>query len=273
MNTTAGRATERAADPAAQLAGHLPAVALIELVQEAELLTRVDRKYVIDAGDLAALLAEVPRGTRVLEIGGRRDFGYVSTYLDTPDLFSFHSSGRSQRRRWKVRERTYLDTGGNWLEVKTSGPRDQTVKQRLAHPGAVRDGLSSDGVTFVSSIIGDRPARSLRPVLVTSYRRTTLLLPTSGTRVTVDVDLGWTSLQTGRDLERGGLAVVETKTGSTPSPVDRLLWARGHRPVRISKYGAGMAALHPELPRLKWHRALDRHLSCPSTPPRRGVTP
>ncbi|NIZ92280.1 polyphosphate polymerase domain-containing protein [Kineosporiaceae bacterium B12] len=253
--------------------GQLPAVGLAELVEEAELLTRVDRKYVIDAGTLESLLADVPSGTRVLEIGGRRDFAYVSTYLDTPDLLSFHSSGRSRRRRWKVRERTYQDTGGNWLEVKTTGPRSQTVKQRLAHPGAVRDGLSSDGVAFVSGIIGDSPARSLHPVLVTSYRRTTLLLPTSGTRVTVDVDLGWTSLQTGRDLERGRLAVVETKTGSTPSPVDRLLWAHGHRPVRISKYGAGMAALHPELPRLKWHRALDRHLSCPSTPLRRGVTP
>jgi hypothetical protein len=38
------------------------------------------------------------------------------------------------------------------------------------------------------------------------------------------------------------------------------MWSRGHRPARISKYGVGMAALHPDLPRLKWHRALNKHL-------------
>src|SRR5699024_4990496 len=93
------------------------------------------------------------------------------------------------------------------------------------------------------------------------YRRTTLFLPQSASRATVDVDLGWTSLGAGRrDLERPRLAIVETKTGATPSAVDRLLWARGHRPRRISKYGVGLAALHTELPDLKWHRVLRRDL-------------
>ena len=59
------------------------------------------------------------------------------------------------------------------------------------------------------------------------------------------------------------LAIVETKSAGAASEVDRLLWRAGHRPVRISKYGAGMAALHPDLPRLKWHRVLDTHLGVP----------
>ena len=59
------------------------------------------------------------------------------------------------------------------------------------------------------------------------------------------------------------MTIIETKTGSTPSAVDRLFWSRGHRPVRISKYGVGMAALSPALPRLKWHHVLDRHLGLP----------
>lgn len=263
-------------NPAVSVAGrveHLPPISLAELVHEAELLVRVDRKYVLAAADLDVVLAAAPRGTRVLEIDGRREFGYSSTYLDTPDLRSFHSSGRSQRGRWKVRGRTYLDTGGNWLEVKTAGSRDQTVKQRVAHPQPVEEGLSSEGTSLVGEVIGAELTRSLRPVLVTAYRRSTLLLPGSGARVTVDLDLRWTSLRTGSELERGGLAIVETKTGSTPSALDRSLWTHGQRPVRISKYGVGMAALHPELPRLKWHRALDRHLSCPSPSIRGDVTP
>lgn len=240
----------------------LPAVGLPDLVAEAELLTRVDRKYVLDLDDLDAVLAKLPAGTRVLEMDGRRDFGYRSTYLDTPQLGSFLSSGRSHRGRWKVRGRSYLDTGGHWLEVKTAGARNRTVKQRATLTQPVEDGLPADALELVAEVIGPDRAHALRPALVTTYRRTTLLLPGTGARVTLDVDLGWASCRTGGTLRRDRLAVVETKTGSTPSAVDRTLWSLGHRPVRISKYGAGMAALHPELPRLKWHRALERHLGC-----------
>lgn len=242
----------------------LPTITLDELVERAELLTRVDRKYVLPIGAVHHLLAGVPSDTRVLEIAGRRTFGYRSTYLDTADLQSFLVAGRAHRRRWKVRTRSYLDTGGSWLEVKTRTARDQNLKQRIEHPDAEgAGGLTADGAAFVGGIIGADLASALRPVLVTGYQRSTLFLPASASRLTIDVDLGWTALTSRRSLDRPTLAVVETKTGSTPSAADRLLWQRGHRPVRISKYGVGMAALHPDLPRLKWHRVLHQHLGLP----------
>ena len=237
----------------------LPGVGLADLVEAAELLARVDRKYVVAIDELPVLLAATPPGTRVLQIDDRRTFAYRSTYLDTPDLDSFLTSGRSHRRRWKVRSRAYLDTGGSWLEVKTAGARGQTIKRRLPMAPQELEGLTPDGSGLVTGIVGAGVADRLRPTLHTTYRRTTLLLPCSA-RVTLDVDLAWASARTSRTLSRPGLAIVETKTGSTPSSFDRSLWALGHRPVRISKYGAGMAALHPDLPRLKWHRALERHL-------------
>lgn len=202
----------------------------------------------------------------MLEIAGRRSFGYRSTYLDTPERDSYLLAGRRRRRRFKVRTRAYLDTGGCWLEVKTRSGRDLTVKERIEHPDAEGVGLTEEGLRFVDARIA-LPASSLAPVLVTAYSRTTLFLPDSCSRVTIDTDLGWTSL-TGhrRDLDRPGLAIVETKTGSTPSGFDRLLWSRGHRPVGISKYGAGLAALHPELPRLKWHHTLTTDLHVPRSP-------
>jgi hypothetical protein len=248
------------------LAGLAP-VALADLVEEAALLARVDRKYVVPVAALDELLTALPQGTRVLEIGGRRRFGYRSTYLDTPDLASFHSSGRSQRTRWKVRTRDYLDTGGRWLEVKTRGARGATVKQRVPLGG---DGLIGDAAALVDTAVGDGTARTLWPVLTTSYGRTTVLLPGASARVTIDIDLTWTS-PAGDSLRPRGLAIVETKTGSTPSAVDRLLWARGFRPVRLSKYGAGLAALDPTLPRRKWHDALARHLHLPTTSDHRST--
>ncbi|SEP89849.1 hypothetical protein [Streptomyces radiopugnans] len=53
--------------------------------------------------------------------------------------------------------------------------------------------------------------------------------------------------------------MVETKTGSTPSAADRLLWRAGHRPSRISKYATGLAALRPDLPAVPWRRTLRRN--------------
>ena len=240
----------------------LEPIGLDELVARAGLMTRVDRKYVVPLDRARDLLRQVPPRTRVLEIDGRRELGYRSTYLDTPDLASYLAAGRSRRRRWKVRTRSYLDTGTSFLEVKTRIARDQSHKQRtgLAHDAGGR--LTADGAGFVASVLDPATAAALRPVLTTTYRRSTLYLPSSGTRATVDVDLGWRSLQHHGVLERPGLAVIETKTGATPSEVDRLLWTHGHRPVRISKYGLGMAALQPGLPPLKWFRALHRDLRC-----------
>ncbi|OUE09106.1 hypothetical protein CMsap09_09190 [Clavibacter michiganensis] len=57
------------------------------------------------------------------------------------------------------------------------------------------------------------------------------------------------------------MAIVETKSGSRPSAVDRLLWSHGHRPSTISKYGTGLAALRDDLPSNKWNRVLRRHFA------------
>ncbi len=244
----------------------LPGVELDELVAHAALLHRIDRKYAVSRRELPGLLAVLPTDTRALDIDGRREFGYRSVYLDTLALAGYHLAAAGRRRRFKVRSRAYLDTGTCWLEVKTRGPRGATVKQRIAHHDAEFAPLTELGAAFVDWCLTEAhvsvvTAEELSPVLVTAYRRTTLLLPGQQTRVTIDTDLGWTGLPAGGgDLDRPGLAIIETKSGSTPSEVDRLLWRSGHRPMPLSKYAVGLAALRPDLPRNKWHRTLDHHL-------------
>jgi hypothetical protein len=53
--------------------------------------------------------------------------------------------------------------------------------------------------------------------------------------------------------------LVETKSTGAPTVADRLLWSAGERPVTISKFGVGMAALNPHLPANKWNRTLRRY--------------
>jgi hypothetical protein len=242
----------------------LPTVSLAELNEEAALLTRIDRKYVIASTELDAVLTGIP-GLRVLAIDGRRASRYESTYLDTVDLDSWSASAHQRRRRWKVRTRMYADTGECWLEVKTRGRRGATVKERLPHDGTDSLDVSAAAGAWVRDRLGaaqvhDVDPRSLVATLHTSYVRTTLLLDAGAGRVTIDRDLRWVSGHGTAAV--GDVLVVETKSATArPGPVDRRLWELGHRPTRISKYGTGLALLTPELQRNRWHRVTSRHLA------------
>ncbi|SIT67063.1 polyphosphate polymerase domain-containing protein [Microbacterium sp. RU33B] len=256
-------------------------VDLDELNAQAELQTRVDRKYILPSGALPPVLDELPAGTAVLEIADRRALRYESRYFDTPALDSFHGAAHGRRRRFKVRARTYVDSGGSFLEVKTRGGRSATVKERVP---VLRDELDEDGIAYATELLTDAGiprapwlARHLDPVLVTRYRRVTLLLPAAGTtsdasRGTIDLELEWIDVD-GRLLSLPGSVIVETKSGQRAGALDRALWRQGHRPSTLSKYGTGLAALRPHLPSNRWRRVLDRHFagaeaSVPPTPTR-----
>ncbi|WP_235518532.1 polyphosphate polymerase domain-containing protein [Cellulomonas sp. Leaf334] len=245
----------------------LAPMSLDELIERAGLQTRVDRKYLVPVAEVDALLDRLASQAQVLDIGGRRLFDYESVYFDTADLMAYHLAAHRRRRRFKVRTRSYLDSAQCWLEVKTRGPRGTTVKERLPYDLRDRDAIAH-GRWFVAGVLGAHGIRgtddlTFAPTLVTRYLRTTLFLPQTASRVTVDVGLSW---HDGRaPLHLRDVAVVETKTGSTASGADRLLWAHGYRPQRISKYATGLAALRPDLPATRWRRTLHRHLLPSST--------
>jgi hypothetical protein len=259
---------------APSLAGLTP-ITLAEVVDRAALLSRVDRKYVVAVDDLPHLLDQLTPYARVLDIDGERTFRYESVYFDTPGLASYHRAAYRRRRRFKVRTRTYLDSAQCWLEVKLSGARGLVTKHRLPylveHRRTIRSGRGFvNDVLDRESILSDPAASPLEPVLVTTYRRCTLLLPATSSRVTIDTGLTW---QDGdRTLRLPGIAVVETKTSSAPSLVDRTLWQRGTRPIRISKYATGLAALRLDLPDVPWRRTLRRHFRADPSPALRELT-
>ncbi|GAA2035336.1 VTC domain-containing protein [Agromyces tropicus] len=250
----------------------LATVDLEGLNAEAALQTRVDRKYMLPVAALPALLERLPDGTLVLDVDGCRASAYQSVYFDTPELTSFHLAAHDRRRRFKIRTRCYVDTEASFLEVKTRGGRALTVKERIAVDPAAADTLTGDARAYADHVlaesgVGDLGPARLDPVLTTSYRRTTLLLPAApgrpASRATIDVDLAWTDRGVdghfGRTLRTPSSAIVETKSGAQAGAVDRVLWEAGHRPMRVSKYATGLAAIRPGLPANRWTRVLDRH--------------
>lgn len=236
--------------------GRLPAVGLAELDAQAALLTRRDRKYIVPVADAAQLIDAVRDEARVLEIDGRRRFRYESVYFDTPERTSYLTSARRRPRRFKVRTRAYLDTGRCVLEVKTRDARGRTVKTQHEHALDRRARLDLPARELVGAFpeIGVT-GRVLEPALTTRYTRSTLLLGADDARATLDSEVTVVAPD-GRTATLAGMVIVESKSAGAPSVVDRLLWSLGHRPVKVSKFGTGLAALNPDLPANKWTRAL-----------------
>lgn len=242
----------------------LDSIGLDELVAAASLQSRIDRKYVLDCDSAAAVFAALDLETRALEIDGTRALAYESVYFDTPDLLSYRLAAHARRRRFKLRTRAYLDTDRAFLEMKTRGSRSTTVKERLEYDIRDRSTLTRDGRIYADAALDglgiDSTSLALLPTLTTRYERTTLFIASSASRATVDTELSWQS-HDGTVLYRPDLVIVETKSGSRPSYVDRLLWSHGHRPCAISKFGTGLAVLNPHLPSNKWSRVLRRHFA------------
>ncbi|WP_045732208.1 polyphosphate polymerase domain-containing protein [Pseudarthrobacter chlorophenolicus] len=253
-------------NPAGAAVGNLhlfPSVGLDELNAEAALQTRVDRKYVLATGTARQLLATFGTDMRVLEMDGARSFAYDSVYFDTAALDSYLLAAHGRRRRYKIRTRTYVDSAISFLEVKTEGAREATVKERIPYRLEDRSRLTAEGLDYVretlAAAVGSVPAGPLEPVLETRYHRTTFYLQESGSRATIDTGVTWQ--RPGREpWVLDNAVILETKSGSTAGPLDRHLWAAGVRPSRISKFATGMAALRPELPANRWNRTLSRSL-------------
>lgn len=242
------------------LAASLTPISLGELLATAELQTRVDRKYIVPRTTYSWLLEELAPGTRVLEIDGRRSFRYESVYFDTPDLIAYRGTAYGRRRRFKVRTRTYLESGDCLLEIKTRSGRGETVKDR--HPYAIEDRrrLTPAGYDLIHKLVPpNTPVDRLRPSLITSYERTTLLDP-SGARVTCDIGLVCATPDDARAQTAGDAIILETKSRGHAGRTDKMLWRAGIRPARISKYGTGLALLYPDLPANRWNRTLRTHL-------------
>src|SRR5699024_5161677 len=187
--------------------------------------TRTDRKYLVPAEDFRHLIGSLGRGLAVLEIDGGRTFGYESAYFDTPGLRAYHDHAHGRRRRFKVRTRSYLDSGLCALEVKTEGGRGETVKERTGYEFEDRYRLTPAARDLAAAQIGSvATAGALQLALVTGYSRTTIVDLDGQSRMTCDVDLTFSSPDRAGAGPRA-VAPGASKTAGAASRADRGLGA------------------------------------------------
>lgn len=234
----------------------LPPVSLDEVLETAELQTRVDRKYIVGVDMLDNLV--LGAGAAVLEIDGSRRFGYETVYFDTSDRQLYLDTAYRRPRRFKVRIRTYLNSGSAMLEVKRKDRRGRTDKARLdIDSGGDRRRLDAEMRRFVDSSVATDVTDRLHETATTRFDRTTLVDIENRARYTIDHRLT-SSAPDGRVVQLNDAVVVECKSAGRATPMDRALWAVGVRPARISKYCTTLALLEPSLPANHWHRTLQR---------------
>lgn len=218
---------------------------LDEVLRDAALVDRVDAKYIVGRATADELLDRLIDSHGVLEIAGVREFRYRTIYYDTPDLLTLREHRAGRRRRFKVRQREYLDTGHRALEVKLKGPRGRTLKHAIPFDGDLR--LDAGAIEWVRRVVADAYERAvpvpLEPALTVLCRRSTLVCPERGERLTID-----TGLDYGGSQLLPGYAIVESKSAAGRSVADRTLRELGARPAaRCSKYCLGMTLGHGEM--------------------------
>jgi len=257
-------------DAALAAVRHLAPVGLAELNARAALQERVDTKFIVFPAVLDRLLTHVGDSMEVLEIEGRRQFGYDSTYFDSPTWRTYRDHVQQRRRRFKARTRTYVDSSLCMFEVKLEGARGTTAKHRTPHPVEAAHCLTRGARAELDRILAEQsiaPVDDLVAATTTAYRRVTLTGADRPIRITIDADLVCTS---DRGTVRGldDRVLLEVKTRTERDPVLRVLQRLGARPVSVSKYCAGVALLNPELPRAPWASTLRRHFPMAAHPHR-----
>ena len=73
----------------------LQPISLEELISQAAMLTRVDRKYVLPRGEVQRIIQGLDPNTKTLVHNQKVPQAYRSTYFDTPGLTSFLHGGEA----------------------------------------------------------------------------------------------------------------------------------------------------------------------------------
>jgi hypothetical protein len=236
-------------EPAASVARELDRLEPTTLagLDAVSLLNRVDTKFLLPEAQARALLSGLGRDYLILDVAGRRLHQYRTLYFDTStfDLYRRHHDGEAVR--YKVRSRTYLDSGLSFFEIKAKNERGRTIKHRVA-----TDGLLTE-VTPAAAALLAKHARSkdrlVEPKLRNDFLRITLVGKACAERLTLDLGIQFDA--DGRTAILPGVAIAELKQSGVDrdSPFMQRMAEAGLQPTSVSKYCVGVALLIPGVQR------------------------
>ena len=227
----------------------------LDEMRSIRLMNRIDTKFVTTVPMLRQLLLLAKDDYFVQESQGERISPYYTLYFDTPDckMYNRHEAGHLSRQ--KVRVRSYVNAGLNFLEVKTKNNHGRTKKKRI-------DALNFDPenhsiFNVQSSLFSDflqtylkYPQQSLVRQVENRFDRITLVNKAKTERLTIDTNLRFHNISTNNYRFMEELVVIELKRdGLQPSPILPLLTKLRIHPHGFSKYCIGSALTNADLRR------------------------
>lgn len=218
-----------------QIASFLP-ISLAEM-DGVKLQDRTDTKYLFSGRDLDGILREMLPHYRLLEVDGVRGTHYRSLYYDTPDLRHYLDHHNRRTFRSKVRFRKYMGSDLAYFEVKRKTGTGRTDKARLRVQG-IPESLSPEQRTFATTASSN--SAELRPTLWNDFMRYTFVHRERPERLTMDLDLRFSSNGVERSLGNIVVAELKEERADRSSPFASIMRQRNLRPAGMSKYCIGM---------------------------------
>ena len=227
----------------------------LDEMRSIRLMNRIDTKFVTTVPMLRQLLLLAKDDYFVQESQGERISPYYTLYFDTPDckMYNRHEAGHLSRQ--KVRVRSYVNAGLNFLEVKTKNNHGRTKKKRIEALNFDPENHSIFNVQ--SSLFSDflqtylkYPQQSLVRQVENRFDRITLVNKAKTERLTIDTNLRFHNISTNNYRFMEDLVVIELKRdGLQPSPILPLLTKLRVHPHGFSKYCIGSALTNADLRR------------------------
>ena len=214
----------------------------LDEMQRVKLMNRIDTKYVLHVDEVMQLIAHLATyGYRVQVLGDVRAARYDTLYYDTPQRHMYVVHHNRQLTRQKVRTRTYLESNVTYLEIKNKSNRGRTSKRRVEIATSELSNFSNNWAAVAFFESSARYAlMELSPALATHFTRITLVNHELTERITIDLDLRYEDVRSGRSAAVRGMAIVEVKQeGTATSAIKRILSSLRIQPLKISKYCLG----------------------------------
>jgi hypothetical protein len=235
--------------PEVELSGHeelLQAFEPINLkeMDSVKLMNRTDTKFIFNIGFFPKVMEEVMSHYRVLEIEGKRISRYETLYYDTQQFELYYRHHQGKLNRYKIRHRTYVESGIGFLEVKFKNNKGRTIKTRIPL-SEVPYVWQDESASFLNKMLPFRP-ETLIPVIWVNYSRLTLVNRHSAERLTIDFGLEFRKNELSQKLDR--LVIAEVKQEKRrASPFMNAMKKYHIREGSISKYCMGIAFTHKDV--------------------------
>ena len=208
------------------------------------LMNRVDTKFIFHIDQLNSILLDLKNHYHILIVEKSFTPLYNSLYLDDSNDYFYHEHHRGRNNRFKIRYRHYVDSEKLYFEIKHK-KHGRTLKQRILSD-TLDMKLSNKQLEFIRN--SSAPNLKLQDSLSVSYNRITLVSKKSIERVTIDVNLSFTSRKNSKKISDIAIAELKQEKISRDSPYYNVMKERYLLPFNLSKYVLGRITLSGETP-------------------------